>query len=540
MKRPARAALVAVAALVIGLAVAPPVYATDYHVGPGQSLTKIGDVPWYRLQPGDTVYIHYQPTPYYEKFLISSRGTPTQWIRVLGVPGPNGELPIISGNNATTSSNMHYHWQQPDLVQWDGVVQIAVRADDATGYAPLPGYIEVAGLQIQDGYKDYKFTAENGTSLNYEGFAACVYARTAQHIIIRNSVMTNCGQGFYDWTGDGSSNTWWAGLTADVVLRENYFYNNGNPNSYTEHQTYTESNGVTIEGNHYGPQRTGAMGSQLKDRSAGSVVRYNFIEQSAQGWDLDLVEPQESWPSLGSLPTYAQTFVYGNILMNRTNGNPDMIHWNEDHEAGQGRATIAGSKLLFYDNTVVTVANLADMGYGGAFVVFNTTWGGFECSPNSTPGVIDVRNNVFAVIPRTAGSPVPTIKWAYCNTTNLAFGTNWVSPGSTPNTAASVSGLQNLVSPSGNNVGFTNVASNDFHLATGSSAIGIAGALPSQATTNALGLDLTPNQQYVYQTQLTARPSSGTGSDVGGFASGTAGTAPKAPAAPTNLHISTN
>src|SRR3954470_10970077 len=130
--------------------------AAEYHVGADQSYTALGDVPWYRLGPGDSVFIHYRPAPYREKILISSRGTPTQWIRVLGVPGPNGELPIISGNNATTSSNMHYHWQQPDLVQWDGVVQIAVRADDATGYAPLPGYIEVAGLQIQDGYKDYK------------------------------------------------------------------------------------------------------------------------------------------------------------------------------------------------------------------------------------------------------------------------------------------------------------------------------------------------------------------------------------------------
>jgi len=33
---------------------------TDYHVGPGQTYTTIGAVPWYNLQAGDTVYIHYR------------------------------------------------------------------------------------------------------------------------------------------------------------------------------------------------------------------------------------------------------------------------------------------------------------------------------------------------------------------------------------------------------------------------------------------------------------------------------------------------
>src|SRR4051812_24767541 len=86
------------------------VCATDYHVGPGQAYTQLGQIAWYGLQAGDTVYIHYQSTPYREKILISGQGTPTNWIRVLGVPGPNGELPIISGNGATTSKNNHYHW----------------------------------------------------------------------------------------------------------------------------------------------------------------------------------------------------------------------------------------------------------------------------------------------------------------------------------------------------------------------------------------------------------------------------------------------
>ena len=60
------------APIVVALMLASTLYATDYHIGPGQPLATIGAVPWYNLQPGDTVYIHYRAAPYKEKFLISS------------------------------------------------------------------------------------------------------------------------------------------------------------------------------------------------------------------------------------------------------------------------------------------------------------------------------------------------------------------------------------------------------------------------------------------------------------------------------------
>jgi hypothetical protein len=65
-------------------------------------------------------------------------------------------------------------------------------------------------------------------------------------------------------------------LQTDAILRE-----------------VSDSDRVIIEYNRYGPQGVGAIGSQLKDRSAGTVIRYNDFEQAAQGWDIDLVEPQD-------------------------------------------------------------------------------------------------------------------------------------------------------------------------------------------------------------------------------------------------------
>lgn len=482
---------------------------TSYHVGPGQALANIGDVPWYSLGPGDTVYIHQRPEPYHEKFLVSGRGTPTQWIRVLGVPGPGGELPIISGDGATTSKNMHHHWQDPsgdNAIQWSGVVQIAVHEGEDP---PLPGYIEIANLQVQDGYRTYKFTAENGKTASYEGFAACIYAKSAQHLLIRGNVLANCGQAIYTWTGDGTADAWWAGLAVDTIVRGNEIHGNGNVGSYSEHQTYTESDGVIIERNHYGPQRAGSLGSQLKDRSVGTVIRYNHIEQSPEGWSLDLVEPEESAPTLMPKPAFKQAFVYGNLIVNKGVTNPSVIHWNEDHYTGHGRAEPADGRLYVYANTLVTVANQAEL---GEFDVFNLEWGGYDCPESPMRGVIDLRNNLIVALPRS-GSSGSKVRLGYCGLENFDLGVNWISSGWTAH-GKTVTGMANVVSPAGNDPGFVDVAAGDFHLKPGASAAGIAGQLAPAVTSNALGLDLRPTAEYVSPRQVRPRPE---GASVGAF-----------------------
>src|SRR5690349_2785158 len=81
-----------------------PCIAATYDIGPGQPYVRIGDAPWSTLQPGDTVAIHWQPTPYYEKLLISQSGNAQNHITVTGIPGPNGEQPVLDGLQATTAA----------------------------------------------------------------------------------------------------------------------------------------------------------------------------------------------------------------------------------------------------------------------------------------------------------------------------------------------------------------------------------------------------------------------------------------------------
>src|SRR5882724_13462295 len=85
--------------------------AAVYDIGPGQPYTTIGSFPWYTLQPGDTVQIHY--AVYHELFYLSGTGTAAQPIRVVGVPDPStGNLPVIDGDEAVAGPYNHYFYTQ--------------------------------------------------------------------------------------------------------------------------------------------------------------------------------------------------------------------------------------------------------------------------------------------------------------------------------------------------------------------------------------------------------------------------------------------
>ena len=58
--------------------------------------------------------------------------------------------------------------------------------------------------------------------------------------------------------------------------------------SIYEHNAYTEALGIVYQFNHFGPLCASCLGNNLKDRSAGTVVRYNWIEGGNR--QLDLVE----------------------------------------------------------------------------------------------------------------------------------------------------------------------------------------------------------------------------------------------------------
>lgn len=309
-----------------------PAFATDYHVGPSQALSAIADVPWSTLQAGDKVYIHWKSTAYNEKWVINREGTAANRIEVIGISGPSGQKPIINGNGATTPTVLSY-WNENR-----GVIKIGGSSVPSDG---IPSYITIENLEIRSGRPPYSFTDDNGNAGSYVNNAAAIYIEKGQHIIIRNCTLRDCGNGIFIGAYDGD--------TQEILIEKNHIYDNGNSSSIYEHNTYTAGINITYQYNHFGPLRSGAGGNNLKDRSAGLVVRYNWIESGNR--QLDLVDAEDS-QVLVNHPAYPTTHVYGNILIEPDGaGNSQMVHYGGDSGT---EADYRKGDLYFYNNTVIS------------------------------------------------------------------------------------------------------------------------------------------------------------------------------------------
>ena len=416
-------------------------FATDYHVGPGQSLTAIAEVPWESLMPGDRVFIYHKATPYYEKWVLNRQGTPNQPIQIVGVSGPQGEQPVISGENATTRQQLNY-WGEDR-----GVIKIGGSSVPNDG---LPAYLEIANLEIRAAQPDYQFSDDSGNTQTYRNNAAAIYIEKGANITIRNCTLTDAGNGLFVGAFDG--------MTQNILIQGNYIYGNGIVNRILEHNAYTECIGITYQYNRFGPLRNGALGNNLKDRSAGTVVRYNWIEGGNR--QLDLVDAENN-PNLVNDPSYPTTYVYGNILIEPDGaGNSQIVHYGGDSGT---TANYRKGTLYFYHNTVVSTR--AD----------NTTL--LRLSTNDE--TVEVVNNI--IYNSAAGNRLAMSNDA--GTLNLSgnwLRTNWRISHSNPN--ANVNDLGNNVV--GDAPGFVDAVNQEFDLTMDAAARDIGVDPPSSWGSN--------------------------------------------------------
>ncbi len=323
----------AIAALCF-LQVCSTAFAATYEVGPSKKFRAVGDVPWESLQAGDTVLIHWRAEPYKEKIAISRQGKPDAPITIRGVPGPKGELPVIDGDGATTRKHLNF-WGDVR-----GLIRIGVAKDTPD---KIPQHIVIENLDIRNARPPFKFTAEDGSEKVYVRRAAGIHIERGEDVTIRNCILHDCGNGIFISSGDDRA-------TRDVLIEGNHIYDNGNILSGYEHNAYTEAVNITYQFNHFGPLRKGCLGINLKDRSAGLVVRYNWIEGGDK--QLDLVDAEDS-KIVRNDPKYRQTFVYGNVLVQPPQANhPFTIHYGGD---GSNKSFYRKGKLWFYNNTVVSL-----------------------------------------------------------------------------------------------------------------------------------------------------------------------------------------
>src|SRR4029079_9705922 len=197
---------------------------------------------WESLAAGDTVLIYARPTPYREKWVISRAGTAAQPITVRGVADASGNLPVISGDGATTRLQLDYTNESR------GVIKIGTASPDV-----LPQYVVIENLEVRSAKPGYVFTDDAGSAVvAYNANAAAIYVDRGQHLTVRGCTLHDAGNGLFIGIFNGD--------TQDVLVERNYIYDNGNVGSAFEHNSYTAAVGITFQYNRYGPPCAGCNG----------------------------------------------------------------------------------------------------------------------------------------------------------------------------------------------------------------------------------------------------------------------------------------
>jgi hypothetical protein len=341
-----------------------------------------------------------------------------------------------------------------------------------------PKYITIENLDITSARPPYTFTRANGSAATYSTNASAIYIEKGENIIVRNCIIRDSGNGFFAASNDNEA-------SRNILVEGNYIHGNGIDGSLFEHNNYTAAIGITFQFNRFGPLRSGCPGNNLKDRSAGLVVRYNWIEGGNR--QLDLVDGEDS-VLIRTDPSYDSTLVYGNVLIEPDGaGNSQITHYGGDSGS---TADYRKGVLHFYNNTIVSTRS------------GNTTL--FRLSTNDES--CDFRNNIAYVT--AAGNKLALVD----SSGVLSMTHNWFKPGRV-NTHGSLSGSINDDGTSvvGSAPGFSNEAAQDFSLMT-SSACRNAGATLDPAVVPSHNL----TRQYVKHQTSMARPPDST-LDTGAF-----------------------
>jgi hypothetical protein len=464
---------------------APTAGGRDFSVGPGRTYANLGDVPFESLVAGDTVRVFWRAEPYREKLMISGQGTASSPIRVCGVPGSDGQLPVIDGQDATTRGALDFPFEGHQV---RGLIIIGHRHDDP--WEVTPSYVVLEGLEVRNAGPPYAFTDRAGKRARYSNIAAGIFVERANHLTIRGCTVTANANGMFVGTGGGM-----VALTQNVLIEQNYVHGNGSVSDYYEHNVYNEASNVVYQYNRFGAPRSsdrGVLGANIKERSAGVVIRYNWIEDGAH--ILDLVDAQESQDVTRSMPSFHATYVYGNIVIRGTAPSGSMIHYGGDSGVFENYRK---GTLFFYDNTVV-VKNDAYPPYSSTAI--------FELSTNEER--LDSRNNVYfsTVVPDDLHAIGMLGSRDQTSSGMATFSGDWVKNGWTAHDLtlgaridlrAKVHDLEKMTR--GDLPGFADLATEDYSL-TAAASVGVPVALEPD-----LRPELLPTSQYVKHQRWRSR-----------------------------------
>jgi hypothetical protein len=429
----------------------------DYPVGPGQRYEQLADVPFERLGPGDTVRIHARPEPYREKLMVSGIGRADAWIRVCGVPSATGALPVIDGDGASTRDGLVFPY---DGHQARGLVVVGHRR--GAPWKEQPRYLAIEGLELRGARPPHRFRDRHGTVTPWAEHAAGIYVQRASDVVVRGCIVHDNANGLFVGGGGGDE------LTERVLIEANDVFDNGNPETFFQHNVYNEAAVVTYRRNRFGPPKRGprgVLGANVKERSSGVRLELNWIEDGAHL--IDLVDAAEARDRTLMRADYRESFVIGNVLVRGPESSASLVHYGGD----SGDPSVYRKGVLrFFHNTIV-VENASHARYERTAI--------FELSTNDER--LDARNNVVFVEERARPDRWVALLGArdgiVAGRANFAgdFISEGVSPFDAPpgvprTVSATIEGLEPLLR--GTDPGFRDPLAHDYRLRPGSLVAG--------------------------------------------------------------------
>ena len=407
--------------------------ARSYDVGPDQELGAIGLVPWESLVAGDTVRIHWRAEPYHEKWAICAVGSPEGPITVSGMPGPKGEMPVVDGSHATGRDALDFWGEDRAVIKVGG-----------TNAAPglLPRHIVIENLEVRGARPANRFQGRKGES-SYRDNAAAIWLEAGQDLTVRNCRLHDCSNGLVS-----------SHQTRNVLVEGCSIYGNGTELGVYQHNVYTESEGITFQFNHLGPLRPDAFGINLKDRSAATVIRYNWIEGGNRL--IDLVETD--YPHIAERADYRESFVYGNVLIKLSDTtNNQVCHYGGDQ----------GDPAKYRNGTLYVCHNTVVSRRLGPVTLFKLS---------AARDTVVIRNNIFWCL-----SPLGHVR-LMPSLGKASLGTNWF-PRQFESMLRFVGAEEGVhveaVQVFGRDPGVRDAEAGDFALAPGCACLGRADPLPA-------------------------------------------------------------
>jgi hypothetical protein len=449
-----------------------------FDVGDDKEYKTLAAVPWSRMGWGDAVRIFWRPAPYKEKISITGSGNAKSPLRICGIAGPKGERPIIDGDGATTGKTAQFYHP---VHERRGIVTVTTPRTEER--EKKPHHVIIEGLEIRNAGQPFNFTDSKGAPQEYFDNGACLYIERGEDITLRNNEVHHCANGVFVQSGGGEDV-----VSRRILVEANYLHDNGSTGSRKDrhHNAYTEALGIVYQFNRFGPIREGSEGIQLKDRSTGSIVRYNWFEGGKRV--LDLVEPEESEPLAKKEAAFNRTYVYGNVIVLGKDAASRVVHYGGDN--GDTRK----GTLYFYDNTVAISTSSKQQ------------WNISLINLETAAETADVRNNIIY------SSNDANVFWLFEEGT-LKLGTNWAThtirlarnPG--PAKLEHLFGADKTILGTGA-PGFVDEGGGNYCLTKSSPARGVAGELAK------LPDDLLPTHQYKKHSGEAPRATS---KDVGAF-----------------------